>query len=60
MLLYISEKLYRDDIDFNNYINEESINNSELPQEINISNNLIQGGINNNQSLYLDRSTSTD
>tara|TARA_B100001121_G_scaffold310541_1_gene342335 strand:- start:4820 stop:6709 length:1890 start_codon:yes stop_codon:yes gene_type:complete len=60
VLLYISEKLSRDDVDFNNYINEESINNSELPQEINIFNNLIQGGINNNQPLYLDRSTSTD
>ena len=60
VLLYISEKLYNEGIDINTYINEESINNSELPPEINIFENLIQGGVDNNQPLYLDRSSSSD
>ena len=60
VLLYISEKLYNDGININTYINEESISNSELPPEINIFKNLIQGGVDNNQPLYLDRSSSSD
>ena len=56
VLLYVSEKLYKNDVDLNKYINEEFINNSELPSEINIFNNLIQGGIDNNQPLFFDRS----
>ena len=60
VLLYVSEKLYKNDVDLNKYINEEFINNSELPSEINIFNNLIQGGIDNNQPLFFDRSSTSD
>lgn len=60
VLLYVSEKLYKNDVDLNKYINEEFINNSELPLEINIFNNLIQGGIDNNQPLFFDRSSTSD